>query len=104
MIHPYFLFNLYQLGRVFSEVSSWPITIVFVCLFFRPHHAACGILVPRPGIEPVLPAVEVWSPNYWTVREVPIMIVLNPTGQGILVLPNAKSVCLGTAVITTVRT
>ena len=38
--------------------------ILFVCLkyliyfsfpFFRPHHAACGILVPRPGIEPMLP-------------------------------------------------
>ena len=26
--------------------------------FFWPHCAACGILVPRPGIEPVPPAVE----------------------------------------------
>ena len=32
---------------------------------------ACGILVPRPGIEPVLPAVEAQSPNHWTTREVP---------------------------------
>lgn len=30
------------------------------------------------------------------------MTVLNPTGQGILVLPNAKSAHLGTAVVTTV--
>ena len=54
-MHPYFLFNLYQLGRIFSETSSWP-----------------------------------------------IMTVLNPTGQGILVLPNARSVYLRTAIVTTV--
>ena len=29
-----------------------------------------GILVPQPGIEPAPPAVEVWSPNNWTAREV----------------------------------
>ena len=32
---------------------------------------ACGILVHQPGIEPVPPAVEAWSPNHWTAREVP---------------------------------
>ena len=31
----------------------------------------CGILVPRPGIEPGPPAVEAWSLNHWTAREVP---------------------------------
>ena len=31
---------------------------------------ACGILIPRPGIEPVPPAVEVWCLNQWTAREV----------------------------------
>ena len=30
---------------------------------------ACGALVPRPGIEPVPPAVEAQSPNHWTTRE-----------------------------------
>lgn len=29
-----------------------------------------GILVPRPGIEPVCPAVEVWNPTHWTIKEV----------------------------------
>ena len=38
---------------------------------FWPHRTACGILVPRPGIEPVTPAVEVPSPNHWSTREVP---------------------------------
>ena len=32
---------------------------------------ACGILVPRPGVEPVPPAAEAWSLNHWTVREGP---------------------------------
>ena len=33
---------------------------------------ACGILVPRPGIKHVPPAVKVWSPNHWTAREFPV--------------------------------
>ena len=32
-----------------------------------PRHAAYGILVP----DPVRPAVEAWSLNHWTAREVP---------------------------------
>ena len=32
---------------------------------------ACGILVPRPGIEPTPPAVEGQSLNHWTTRGVP---------------------------------
>ena len=35
----------------------------FFSLFWL-HHAARGILVPRPGIEPVPPAVEAWSRNH----------------------------------------
>ena len=31
---------------------------------------ADGILVPGPGIEPVPPALEAWSLNHWTAREV----------------------------------
>ena len=32
---------------------------------------ACGILVSQPGIKPVPPALEAWSLNHWTAREVP---------------------------------
>lgn len=40
--------------------------------FFLPRGCrACGILVPRPEIEPVLPAVEEQTPNYWITGEVP---------------------------------
>ena len=32
---------------------------------------ARGILVPRPGSEHMVLAVEAWSLNRWTAREVP---------------------------------
>ena len=37
---------------------------------------AGGILVPQPGIELPPPAVEAWSPNHWTAREVPQNTIL----------------------------
>ena len=46
------------------------------CLFvfvggFWSHHAACGILVPQPGVEPVPLALGARSLKHWTSREVP---------------------------------
>ena len=41
-----------------------------IFFFFSPHHAACGMLVPQPGMEAMLLAVEVLSPNHLTTREV----------------------------------
>ena len=38
---------------------------------FWPCHAACGILVPRPGIKPTSSALEAQNLNHWTTREVP---------------------------------
>ena len=43
-------------------------------LLFSLSHAAYGILVPRPGIKPVPPAVEVWSLNHQTAREAPMFL------------------------------
>ena len=43
-----------RLKRLSSSSSSW----------------ACGILILQPGMEPVYPAVEAWTPNHWTTREV----------------------------------
>ena len=34
---------------------------------------ACGILVPRPGLEPVPPAKEALGLNHWAAREVPVI-------------------------------
>ena len=58
------------------------IQITLVCVhqrstphfFFGQRPAACGILVPRPGIEPMPHALEDQSLNHWTTRE-----VLSPT-------------------------
>ena len=41
-------------------------------IFFWLHSVACGILVPQPGIKPVLPAVEVWILNHRNAREAPL--------------------------------
>ena len=35
-----------------------------------PHNRTCGILVPRPQIESMAPALEAQSLNPWTAREV----------------------------------
>ena len=40
------------------------------------HCVACGILVPRPGIEP---GSEAWSPNHWTAREFLLYTFLTST-------------------------
>ena len=37
----------------------------------RSHHNPSGQVDNSPGIEPSPPAVEVWSLNQWTAREVP---------------------------------
>ena len=46
------------------------------CFSFWLHGMACGILVPRPGIEPMPPEEEVWILNYWTTREIPLLSFL----------------------------
>ena len=39
--------------------------------------AACGILVPWPGIESRPPELRAWSPSHWTTREVPVYAFLH---------------------------
>ena len=66
---------VYLIGQEWGKEDMYPhILVIFKnsFLFFWPRPAACGILVPQPGIEPALPAVEAWSLNHWTTREVPI--------------------------------
>ena len=53
---------------LFSLLPFFPFYLFFI---FWLHHEACRILVPRPGIEPTPPAVEVRSLNCWATREVP---------------------------------
>ena len=72
----FFLFFFFLSTEVFGRgCLFWG---CFFCLFFIfwPGHEARGILVPRLGIKPVPPAVEAWSLNQWTVREVPSFFFL----------------------------
>ena len=51
-----------------------------LCLFifnFWPHPVAYGILVPRSGMEPSLPAFGKQSLNHCTAREVPQLLNFN---------------------------
>ena len=59
-------------GMPYSSASQTEdqIVVVVVVVVFWPCHEACRVLVPQPGIEPMPPAVEAWSLNHWTAREV----------------------------------
>ena len=58
-----------------TEPPGKPLDSLFVFVFFFAHAIWLGgILVPRPGMEPVPPAVEAGSPNHWTARESPSQI------------------------------
>ena len=45
--------------------------IYIFCLFVCLCLVACGILGPRQGIEPMVPALRAWGLNNWTAGEVP---------------------------------
>ena len=66
------LFSLSHSGSRFQEQQE-SANFHSHTLFKRniwPHHVAHGTLVPQPGIEPVSLALEMWSLNHWTSREV----------------------------------
>ena len=57
---------------VFNTVCIYILTILFYWLY----HVACGILVPQQGIEPVAPALEVWSLNTEPSGSVPNIVYI----------------------------
>ena len=61
------LFSLYfqsEFGeKQDSEFKTCP-------MWEEPQRKACAILAPHPRTEPLPPAVEAWSLNQWTTREV----------------------------------
>ena len=66
----YPIFIQMQSRYMYSSTSCFSFFFFFIFIFsFWPCLMACGILVPRPGIEPGPLAVKVWSPNHWTTRE-----------------------------------
>ena len=63
----------YFMGAVPRDPTLGFVLCSPVLKFFWPCRGACRILVPRPGIEPVPPAVEAWILNHWTAREAPVL-------------------------------
>ena len=59
--------NREALRRTYHRENTHLGRIIFVFLFLLLLcQAACGFLVPWPGIKPVPPALEAWSLNHWT--------------------------------------
>ena len=60
----FFFFLMWTIKKVFIEFVT--ILLLFYVLIFGQE--ACGILAPRPGIEPTAPGLE---GKVFTAREVP---------------------------------
>ena len=58
-----------------KECSCLSFFLFFLFLFWLCG-TACGILVPQPRIKPAPPAVEAWTLNHWSAREVPVVAFL----------------------------
>ena len=56
--------------REISSISLLFFYFLFFFFFFLAAHVTCGILVPRPGSEPVASALRALSLDHWTIREV----------------------------------
>ena len=55
--------------------------------FFLPHHAVYRILISRPGIEPMPPAVKAQSLNHWTSREILLYFFRHSSPLSVLCCP-----------------
>ena len=60
----------------FSSLYWICFNIAPVSSFWFFDYEACGTLVPWPGMEQHLPALEAQSLNHWTAREVEVPLVL----------------------------
>ena len=71
----------------YARCPTSPNSLHLFWFVFLPHLVTLKILVPWPGIEPMLPAMEAWSFNHWTTREVLHLVlttkspVLSPHSQ-----------------------
>ena len=65
----------HMLSKVFLQMAHL-IFFYFYFFFFFFGHAACGILVPQPGIKSTSPAMEQQSLTHWTAREVPYNLLI----------------------------
>ena len=64
--------NSHWLSSLHMVMLSFHVTLLIPLTL----SAACGILVPRPGIEPMSPALKVQNLKPWTIREVPTVCII----------------------------
>ena len=67
-------FDLFAVPGTLKRKRSWPLfNVCFFNLFFLPHHMACGLLAPWPGIEPAPRslALDAQSFNHCTTKKLP---------------------------------
>ena len=57
-------------GCHFLHQRIFPIRCQTHGLLYLLHWQACGILVPQPGTEPMIPALYVQNLNHWTASKV----------------------------------
>ena len=58
-------------GLQVGHTVLFPTIVGFFFFFSWPCYTAYGISFPQPGIKPMYPVVEAWSPKLWTTRESP---------------------------------
>ena len=76
MYHSWHMVDTKKEGSSHALKGHFPVRYIFFSFLVFGHatwhvESAWGILVLGPGIKPVPPAVEAWSLNHWTAREVP---------------------------------
>ena len=67
-IHPY-IYLLILHAFTFCPCIHTPTHLSSIHLL--TYVFSLALLIPQPGVKPMPPAVEAWSPNHWTAREVP---------------------------------
>ena len=71
-----------SLGGGHSNLLQYSFFFFFFLNIYLFGRTACGILVPWPGIKPISSALEAWSFNHWTTREVPTPVFLPRESHG----------------------
>ena len=61
--------------KKFFFFNCWIVEVLysFIYLCVWPYRTACGILVPQPAVKSTSPALETWTQNHWTAREIPFV-------------------------------
>ena len=63
---------LFQNTGINAQFTPFTLELHSIYIFiFMPWCAACGVLVPQPGMETVPAAEGVQSVNHWSTRGVP---------------------------------